>query len=267
MTKKTLIVSSYAEPEASRLGRAASERGWQVERADDPSAVSRTRAADALAFYGDTRFVVDLGERLGRRLIEPPLDFLARLPRRFTRRQVEYTTLDRARHRERPLFVKPADCVDKCFDPKVYQPGEESRVEHAVPEETPVLVSEPVRWGDEYRLIVGGGQVLDHSPYYLGGRIARFENGSWWPDGDGVDRMLDFAGELVAELADQLPPVFVLDVGEIEGGGWAVVEVNPLWCSSLYGCDVAEILPHLADCVTTTASRWSLERESPPRAG
>jgi hypothetical protein len=37
----------------------------------------------------------------------------------------------------------------------------------------------------------------------------------------------------------------VMDVGYIEGRGWAVVEFNPAWCSTLYGCRPADALPVL----------------------
>ena len=45
-----------------------------------------------------------------------------------------------------------------------------------------------------------------------------------------------------------LPLAFVLDVGLVEGRGWAVVEFNPAWCSGLLGADptaVLSVLPAL----------------------
>ena len=37
-------------------------------------------------------------------------------------------------------------------------------------------------------------------------------------------------------------PAFVVDVGLVEGRGWAVVEFNPAWCSGLLGADPAAVL-------------------------
>ncbi len=38
------------------------------------------------------------------------------------------------------------------------------------------------------------------------------------------------------------PPAVVLDVGRIEGRGWAVVELKPAWSSGLDACDPAGVL-------------------------
>lgn len=54
----------------------------------------------------------------------------------------------------------------------------------------------------------------------------------------------------------------VLDVGVIEGRGWAVVEANAAWGSGIYGCDPAAILPVLAracsrrEVVEAADMRW-----------
>jgi hypothetical protein len=42
--------------------------------------------------------------------------------------------------------------------------------------------------------------------------------------------------------AVSVPSAFVVDVGLIEGRGWAVVEFNPAWCSGLLGTDPAAVL-------------------------
>jgi hypothetical protein len=42
-----------------------------------------------------------------------------------------------------------------------------------------------------------------------------------------------------------LPPAVVIDVGEIVGRGWAVVEANPAWASGLCGVDARDVLPLL----------------------
>lgn len=36
--------------------------------------------------------------------------------------------------------------------------------------------------------------------------------------------------------------MLVVDVGSIEGRGWAVVEANPAWGSGVCSCDVAGVL-------------------------
>jgi hypothetical protein len=43
-----------------------------------------------------------------------------------------------------------------------------------------------------------------------------------------------------------LPPSVALDVGHIDGSGWAVVEANAAWASGIYGCDPGKVLDVVA---------------------
>lgn len=53
-----------------------------------------------------------------------------------------------------------------------------------------------------------------------------------------------FADEVLASETDRLPSSVVLDVGIIEGRGWAVVECNQTYASGIYGdLDATELLP------------------------
>jgi hypothetical protein len=70
--------------------------------------------------------------------------------------------------------------------------------------------------------------------------------------------MLAFCDALLADRRVDLPPAFVLDVGTIAGRGWAVVEMNPVWCSSLLGCDLAAVLPALR---RACRRRWELSED------
>ena len=71
-----------------------------------------------------------------------------------------------------------------------------------------------------------------------------------------------FAAEVLARAGDSFPSAIVLDVGRIEGRGWAVVELNPAWSSGLYACDAAgvlRVLPRASGTSRTVASgdaRW-----------
>lgn len=55
---------------------------------------------------------------------------------------------------------------------------------------------------------------------------------------------LGFAAEGLSVVA--VPLGVVLNVGIIEGRGWAIVEANAAWGSGIYGCDPSAVLPALA---------------------
>jgi hypothetical protein len=83
------------------------------------------------------------------------------------------------------------------------------------------------------------------------------------PSGDA----LAACERLLASRAVGLPPAFVVDVGRIEGRGWAVVEFNPAWCSGLLGAEPAAVLGVLeracrdADGVDRTDASWVVARD------
>jgi hypothetical protein len=71
---------------------------------------------------------------------------------------------------------------------------------------------------------------------------------------------------LLATRSPALPPALVVDVGLIEGRGWAVVEFNLAWCSGLLGADPAAVLGVLeracqdADTLDSADVAWVVDR-------
>ncbi len=65
-------------------------------------------------------------------------------------------------------------------------------------------------------------------------------------------------------MEGELPPAFVVDVGQIDDRGWAVVEFNPVWSAGLLNADVRAVLPALQRAtrprmrLTPDESRWDL---------
>jgi hypothetical protein len=85
-----------------------------------------------------------------------------------------------------------------------------------------------------------------------------------------AEEMLAFARKLLFDDGVDVPPAFVLDVGLIASRGWAVVEMNPVWCSGLLGCDLAVMPPVLRRACRRSAElscsdrRWLIDRELAP---
>ena len=98
-----------------------------------------------------------------------------------------------------------------------------------------VYVAEPVHFAQEWRLFVAEGRIFAASRYAVDGRPAA-------PTEEGRADAEAFGRQVLASAAGaSLPPV-ALDVGWIEGRGWAVVELNPAAESALYGADPGAVL-------------------------
>ncbi len=98
-----------------------------------------------------------------------------------------------------------------------------------------VLVADPVRWDIEFRCFCLDGRVRTLSPYLQSGVHAKH-------DGYEVsqverDEATQLAESVLAAVGAATPRAVAVDVGQITGQGWAVVEANAAWGSGIYGCD------------------------------
>lgn len=238
----TLLLSPRYTPDSIALWRAAIDAGWDVQRLSGwrPPA---DLAVDEPVFNDEPLLAIMVADALGTALLEPPLDWLPRLPPAYLRRSVRFVTLDQARSLPGPVFLKPAD--DKCFPAQVYPSGADLPPLTHLPPSTPALASDPVRFSVEYRCFVADRKLHTLSPYVRGGDIARDAEGNWPALPGEQEEAAVFAMALLADPAAAIPPAAVIDVGLIEGVGWAVVEANPAWGAGICGCDPSLVLPVL----------------------
>lgn len=244
----TLLLTSRTGWDTQALWRAAVARGWNVERLRGPRIPDGT-LDPPIVFYTEAVYVPIVARLLKLVVPEPPEDWLPRLPRKFTQREIRILRMAEARDLQGEHFVKPPN--DKSFEARVYSSGLE--LPSDVPDESPVLVSEPVKWDIEFRCFVRNRQVLTLSPYldhgiFLGpttetepDRTDFFEA----PDADFADAK-SFAEGVLADQSVACPDAFVLDVGRLSSGDWAVVEANAATSSGIYGCDPDKILDVLS---------------------
>jgi hypothetical protein len=257
----TLVMSPRYTDDSIALWRAALAGGWRtrrLQRLGEAELLPAELAGEDVAVYGETMMADVVVRALGLALFEPTHDWLPRLPEVHRRRRVELRTLGEARGRSGPVFVKPVD--EKWFPARVYE--ERVDVDAQLADDLPVLVAEPVRFGLEVRAFVVGRAVATLSAYVRGGRLARGSDGTWPMSQDEEDAARACLDRLLADPAVALPPGAVVDVGVIEGRGWAVVEANPAWASGLCGADPRAVLAVLRACcvpvreVRSEEGRW-----------
>ena len=260
---KTLILPPRYTPDSIALYGAAVEAGWEVERLQSWRPPSHLRDKE-VALYGESLFGAVVAQELALALLEPSFRWLVDLPQRYLLRDVSFTTLGDARRYTRAAFMKPAD--DKCFPARVYGSGSELEASELLPENTPVLISEPVSWEVEFRFFVVEGRVATSSAYSRWGELTRSEDGVWGAREDEARMAQDVCRRLIEELGESVPPSVVIDIGKISGRGWAVVEANPSWASGIYGCDPGQVLGAVAracvkrEVISGEDRRWMIER-------
>ncbi|MCA0175793.1 MAG: ATP-grasp domain-containing protein [Proteobacteria bacterium] len=231
----TLFFTPRYTEDSQALWKAAASLGWKTERLTSWRVPDHLKAVEDPVIYGEAMFAPALAEQLGRVLRNPPDDWLVRLPYEYKQRNIRMTTLGEARIATEPAFVKPPN--DKSFPADVYR-GSELPAEF---EDTmTVLVSEVVRWEREFRCFILDRQLQTFSIYSRHGELQRDQKFASEPCED--EEVRAFVCKMLADQRVELPTTTVIDVGTIQGKGWACVEQNAAWGAGIYGCDPAAVL-------------------------
>lgn len=255
----TLILSPWETADSIALAAAARQRGWNVHRLTRWSEAQELDIPGDIVVYGERLFVVFIAQNLPVVYLETPDEWIATLPMEHLKRNIACVTLGEARHISFPAFVKPT--VDKAFGAGVFNNPSELPTADSLPDHIPVLVSEIVSWQDEYRCFVVDGEVRTLSIYFRNGQLAEDADGSWPISEAEYREAKDFAQSVLDAAAGSYPPGLVLDIGRIDGRGWAVLETNPANASGIYGCDPLEVLKAVrASCVSKYALTPADER-------
>jgi hypothetical protein len=234
----TLILSPSYNEDSQLMWRAAGELGWDTQRLASWRVPDHLRAVDEPVLYVEALLGPAIAEQFGLRVEEPPEGWLAELPFEYRKREIALTTLGEARGRQEPAFIKPPN--DKSFPADVYTGAKLSEDFDA---DVPVLVAEVVRWEKEFRCFLLDREVRAVSVYLRNGELQR---ACGFPQSDSeVAEAREFVTQVFADERVEAPRATVLDVGVIEGRGWAVVEQNGAWAAGIYGCDPVEVLKAL----------------------
>ena len=231
----TLILSPRYSDDSINLRRAAVALGWDVMRLASWR-VPEDFEPDEPVLYAEPLFNEAVARQLGLAVVEPPEDFLVRLPSEYVRREIRLMTAAVARTLPGPVFLKPPN--RKTFPVRVYASGAELP---DIPDEDPVLASEPVEWAAEFRFFVRERRVHAWSPYWLHGALARRDD-EWVVDAEMAGMTRGLVDRLLADPDVDLPVALVLDAGVIRGRGPAVVEANEASGAGIYGCDPRDVL-------------------------
>lgn len=258
---KSLILPPRFSPDSIALRGAALEAGWHVERLSSWR-VSDSLKTENIAIYGESLFCAVVADQLSVFLLEPPFEWLASIPKEYLLRDVIFCDLAEAKGFSERAFFKPAD--DKCFAAQVYDNGTSLPVPEVLPDDTPVLVSEPVEWNAEFRFFVLNGEIATFSPYSRCGELIQDANGDWLASEEETEQAGSFCRNLLENFASSLPPSVVVDIGEIVGRGFAVIEANPCFASGIYGCDASKVLRVVERAcvreVTAKDEKWVIQR-------
>ncbi|KPF67147.1 hypothetical protein IP84_13360 [beta proteobacterium AAP99] len=231
----TLFFTPRYSEDSQALWKAAASIGWKTERLTSWRIPDHLKAVEDPVIYGEALFAPALAEQVGRVLNNPPEDWLVTLPYEHKLRTISMATLGEARTRTELAFVKPPN--DKSFPAGVYR-GNDLPAEFE--DSMNVLISEVVQWEREFRCFILDRTLETFSLYSRFGELQReqgFASESW----EDTEAQA-FVQSVLEDKRVELPAATVIDVGTIQGKGWACVEQNAAWGAGIYGCDPTAVL-------------------------
>ena len=232
----TLLLTPRSTDDAQELWRGCARLKWKVHRVHGWK-VPAVDPADA-AVYAEPLLATHIAQTLKLELLEPTVDWLPSVPERWRNRTVVLSTMKEARGIPEPRFIKSA--AGKEFDARIYSCGSDLPRGEMIGETLPVLVQEIVQFDVEYRCFVTARTVMTASSYWRHGKDPRDDKGLW--SISELSEATQFCAAFLADSTVRVPDACVIDVGLIQGKGWAVIECNAAWSSGVYGCDGAEVL-------------------------
>lgn len=231
----TLILTPRYTEDSQALWRAAIQHGWNVERLAGWRVPDELFSIDEPVLYVESLFGPMLASQFDLRLIEPPIDWLPRLPEEFRKRRIELMKFRDTRVLTNPTFIKPPN--DKSFPARIYTGSE---LPDGYDDDTPVLAAEIVTWELEFRSFILNRELQTLSLSLRNGELQREQE--FFATAAELAAAETFLHGILADSRIELPRAAVLDVGVIPERGWAIVEQNSAWGSGLYGCDPVKVL-------------------------
>lgn len=242
----TLFLSSHYSLDSRRLRKAAELLNWRVSRMDRPSAGTLASCVLPYAIFAPPGPAGEIAARIEHRLLACDDDWLSSLPEIYRRRSISLARYEDAEKYKSSMFIKP---VRKgLFPADVYGTGALKRLKLSVPPHIPVCAAEPVQWTSEFRCFIANRCIADIAAYRVGKKKLTHLDDRLPVDQEENDGARCFCESLLADASVRLPAGIVIDVGHIQGRGWAVVEANEAWASSIYSCSPKAVLNSLLSC-------------------
>ncbi len=243
MKSKVLILSKRYNEDSFKLYQAALKQNWQVWRFERH--IPQWVIQSTPVIYCETAFADYLAQELKLTLLTPNDAILAKLPFKYLQRKIQFTTYQ---HFVRPTenkFIKPADY--KYFPAGIY--GQSDTIpgfDYCQPDD-PILISDVVNFTDEYRFFILNNEIQTASLYVENATLTTEQNLKKPLDAN----LMDFAIDVIDSIKSDMPQSYVLDIGLLSNGKYAVIEFNPTWASGIYAADPDKVLACVAAAVAS----------------
>jgi len=232
-----IIVSSQAKS-SEKLSRAAKIVGYQSFEADHSWKMPDNIKQALGAVYGGDLFCESIADQMGWSLISNPADWVVKLPKDYTARNIFASTIEGAlKHKEKKFFIKSPTKLFKarvCEAPVTFPTN--------VLNDHPILISDYVNFTSEYKCFVKNKKVVSICCYKWTNEFNTPAN-----YGKNNKEVITFVNKMLADARVECVSATVINVGkhgklDDNGNGLAVIDSEPAYMSEIYGCEISASL-------------------------
>jgi len=224
-----LLTPEKADPERQEVINAWIKRGGPVKLLGKYWIKDEGLTTRPIAIYGNQTFSLVLEQIYNLHLISPDDSLIAKLDRKWTKRNISLTSVGELNKDKFPVFAKPV--IPKLFLAGVFQTLDDFKERSkGLSDSEQILVSEIVEISAEARSYIMDATVKDFAIY----------EGS-----ASIEVGINFLKEFVSSNIDQIPRVVVIDLAFNNTLGWFVLEFNACWGAGLNSCNAENVI----DCI------------------
>lgn len=228
MKKQTmLLIPEKADIELEQIFATWTAQGGIIKRLGKYWVKDEEIAQSNIVIYGNQTFSLVLEQLYGVKLISPDDTLIARLDKKWTKREIKIAKLIDLQENEFPVFVKPV--IPKLFIAGVFQSLSDfqSSTKGLDAKEELIISSIVENIECEARVYVKDGLIMDLASY----------------EGFGdLETAHSFLTTFLADAKNELPKVVVIDIAYSKTLGWFILEFNACWGAGLNNCDAKKVI-------------------------
>ncbi len=233
MENEILLIPDKADTERDALAKIWKNAGGEVKRIGKFWIKPET-GNKRVSIYGYDSFCLVLAQILEIEMEIVKDEWIAELPDKYLKRQIEIKPISQIEKIEYPKFIKPV--TPKLFKAEIFKSAKELKsIIDGIEENEFLICSDEIEVNKEVRSFILNREIKD---------IAFYE-------GEGnIENPKHFIEDFLANSELNLPKTFVLDVGFNEKDDWFIIEFNSSWGAGLNFCKPVKVI----ECIREAAN-------------
>jgi ATP-grasp domain-containing protein len=228
------VIAPTANEDTNYLAKSAEAIGYNVIVPTSGWGLSKELRGKPGMVYGPKMFCEVIAEQMNWELLSTHPNWITTLPKNFVNREVYFTSVRNARKVASEKYFKLTDI--QYFSPSVRASGKELP-DHEIYNDSPILVSDVMRFTSEYRCVVKNRKAITACCYQKL-QVSEDKNNYNF----NHENIVRFINLLLEDGKVSCVPGFVIDIGKYGMDKFAIIDSKPAYSSRLFGCEPIAML-------------------------